>query len=98
MKTDSISRRGSAHDRLKPELQTLLLLMSIWPACAHPGHNLGAYGAAHIVRSPYHLATLDAAAILLWWAGRFIRHRLPRRFVQIGAAATIGGAALLWLA
>src|SRR6266404_1626292 len=90
------SRSLGAPGRTRPTL--LLLVISASSLSAHPGHDLGAYGAWHIVTSPYHFVTLSAIAILLWWAARFIQHRLTRRWLQIGALATIACAALLWLA
>jgi hypothetical protein len=65
---------------------------------AHPGHDLGADGATHIVTSPFHLAFHAASGLLICCVARLIHHRLGRRLVQISGAATIGFAGLLWFA
>jgi hypothetical protein len=65
---------------------------------AHPGHDLGAYGATHVMTSPFHLAFLAATGLLVCCAARLIHRRLGRRLVQISGAAMIGSAGLLWFA
>jgi hypothetical protein len=65
---------------------------------AHPGHDLRAYGAAHIITSPFHLAFLAASGLLICCVAGLIHHRLGRRLVQISGAAMIGFAGLLWFA
>src|SRR5678815_1387495 len=74
----------------------LFLFVSL-PLSAHPGHDLGSYGARHIVTSPYHLGLLVTLGILMWWLGRFIRHRIGRRCAQIAGAVIALGGALLWM-
>jgi len=76
----------------------ILFAISTLPLSAHPGHELGAYGATHVVTSPFHLASLVVAGILFWCAARLLKQRLARRLLQISSAATIAVAGLLWFA
>jgi hypothetical protein len=65
---------------------------------AHPGHDLMEQGPIHVVTSPYHLASLAIFGLLICWAGRFVKQRLPQRVIQIAGATAVLGAAILWVA
>lgn len=65
---------------------------------AHPGHDLMDQGTIHVVTSPYHLATVAVFGLLICWAARFVKQRLPQRIIQIAGATAVLGAGILWIA
>lgn len=97
MKNDS-SVRGLGQARCFGIAALLVFALSNLSLFAHPGHDLGAYGAAHVITSSYHLGILALTGLLIYCVGRFIQNRSRRRLLQIGGAAMIGCAAFLWLA
>lgn len=58
-------------------------------ANAHPGHGLGDHGAAHVITSPYHVATLAIAGVALWLTGRFVQRQSVRRVLQGSGLAMV---------
>jgi hypothetical protein len=65
-------------------------------AHAHPGHSLKDATAAHIVSSPYHLAALAGAGLLIFGASWCIQRQRPRRGMQFAGLVAMGAALLLW--
>jgi hydrogenase/urease accessory protein HupE len=63
---------------------------------AHPGHALADQGVAHLLTSPYHLTMLTAIGLALVLGGRLFRRPLIRRWMQLGGAASLLAAAILW--
>jgi hypothetical protein len=84
--------------KVRPVAVLTFLAISALSLFAHPGHDLGAYGAKHVITSPYHLAILATAGLILCAAARFIQHRISRRCVQITGAVALVAAAVLWIA
>ena len=77
-------------------LATLALQLLARSASAHPGHSLGEHGPLHVVTSPYHLGILALAGVALWFGGRFIERRLPRRVLQACGVLTLVAAGVIW--
>ena len=97
MRDHSILLRSASRYRFSGRA-LLIFAVSGLSVSAHPGHDLGAYGTAHVLTSPFHLAALAAVGILVWCAALLIRPRLGRRLLQIGGVAIISFSGLLWLA
>lgn len=73
----------------------LLPFVAAISANAHPGHALGEHGAAHVIASPYHVATLTIAGVALWLTGRFVQRQSVRRVFQgTGLAMVLVAAAV----
>lgn len=75
---------------------TILFLGSLATTNAHPGHRFADHGAAHVFSSPYHLALLAFAGVVLFVAGRLAQRTLPRRLLQAGGLAALALTAALW--
>ena len=67
----------------------LLALFATFPAKAHPGHGLGEQAAAHIITSPYHLATFAAVGAAWYFGARFVQPQIPRRILQSVGIVTV---------
>lgn len=67
----------------------LLPFVAAISANAHPGHGLGEHGAAHVITSPYHVATLAVAGVALWLTGRFVQRQSVRRVLQGSGLAMV---------
>lgn len=74
----------------------LILATAASSAVAHPGHPIKGSGVAHLVTSPYHLATLAGGGLLLLGAAWFIKQRTPRRALQCAGLGALAAAAVLW--
>jgi hypothetical protein len=72
------------------------LIAATLPAHAHPGHAWSQASTTHVLTSPDHLAALAVAGLVVALAGCFIHRRLPRRMLQLGGAAALATAAMLW--
>ena len=79
-------------------LPLALMLVAPLAASAHPGHDLMDLGPAHVVTSPFHLVTLALIGFVVWFAARFVKNRLPRRFVQAAGILAVASAAVIWFA
>jgi hypothetical protein len=82
--------------RLLKSAATLVIVLHALVLRAHPGHSLGDSDAQHLLTSPDHLGVLALGGLGLWFVGRLVQRRLPRRVLQSLGLAALGTAAVLW--
>jgi hypothetical protein len=82
--------------RLLTSAATLAIVLHAPALHAHPGHSLGDADAQHLLTSPYHLAVLAFGGLSLWFVGRLVQRRLPRRVLQSLGLAALATAAVFW--
>jgi hypothetical protein len=70
--------------------------LSALSASAHPGHALREATPQHLLTSPDHLAVLALSGGVLWFAGRFMQRRMPRRLLQGAGLVAVLTAAMVW--
>lgn len=74
----------------------LALTATVLSARAHPGHSLSEASPAHMVTSPYHLATLALAGLGMFAAARLVQRVWARRALQVGGGLAFAAVLVLW--
>jgi hypothetical protein len=99
MSTRSFRNRfatGRLFSSLVRTLGAATVLGAAAPLQAHPGHGWFAYGAGHVVTSPYHLAVLALFGATTFAGAHLIRRRLPRRAMQCLGMMALAVSVMLW--